>query len=133
MAIGEAMRNPDGSVAERLAQRKQGGDLKGLQGPLAVTVFDEVRPTWGKAGMDMVPQLTTPVCMELPESYQGHEQGRIRLTCKWETQERLEERSDVPRFLAELPSYRGARLRKSTCSDGIKTRSSRRRAPAGIV
>src|SRR5262245_8063335 len=105
-AIGEAMRHPDGSVAECLAPGQYGRGLEGPQGLLAVAAFDEVRPTWGTAGMEMVRQPTTPACIELPESYQGHEQGRIHLTFEGETQERPEEWSDVPRCLTELPPYR---------------------------
>jgi hypothetical protein len=111
-AIGEARRHPDGSMAERLTQGQDGRRLEGPQGPWAGAAFDEVRPTWGQAGMEMVRQPTTPAGIELPESYQGREPGRIHRTVAGETHERSEAWADVPRCLPERPPYRGRPTRE---------------------
>ena len=65
------MRHPDGSIAERLAQGKQGGGLEGPQGPLAVGPPDELGPAWSKARVDIGRQLTGSAGIERSELWRG--------------------------------------------------------------
>jgi hypothetical protein len=85
---------PDGAIAQRLAQGQQGGSLEGPQGPLAVDPADELGPTWSKARIDVVRQLTGSAGIEPSERGEGREQGCMRLALKGEPHQQLHERSD---------------------------------------
>ena len=104
LAIGEAMPHPDGTIAQRFAEGKQGRGFKRPQGSLAVDPLDERGPAGGQARVDIRRQLPGLVDIALPESCQRQEQGRLCLAIKCEPHKCLQERPDLPCVRTELPA-----------------------------
>jgi hypothetical protein len=127
------MGHPDGPIAQRPAQGKQGGGLEGPQGPLPVDPADELGPAWSNARVDISRQLTGSAGIEPSECGESREQGACASPSKASPTSSFTSGRTCRACSLSFPRMAAARLGKNVCADGMRARITCRSMPSGIV